>query len=54
MRLEGKVSGIFFLRDRDFGGVDRDCFPCMNQRYGRWGQVRGEEVLCCQFKPKID
>jgi hypothetical protein len=28
-------------------------FSLINQRYGRWGMVRGEEVLCCQFKEKI-
>ncbi len=25
-----------------------------NQRYGRLWKVREEEVLCCQFKAKID
>ncbi len=45
----------FFLKDRDlFFGGDRECFSCINQRLGGWGQVRGEEVLCCQFKAKID
>jgi hypothetical protein len=29
-------------------------FSVNNQRYGRWWQVRGEEVLCCQFKAKIN
>ena len=55
VRLVGKVSGDFFLRDRDFGGGgDGNCFPCINQRFGGWGQVKVEEVLCCQFKAKIE
>jgi hypothetical protein len=29
-------------------------FSVNNQRYGRWGKVIGEEMLCCQFKAKID
>jgi hypothetical protein len=29
-------------------------FSVYNQRFGGWGQVRGEEALCCQFKAKID
>ncbi len=42
------------MRDRDFFGGGRECFPCINPRFGGWGQVREEEVLCCQFKAKID
>jgi hypothetical protein len=29
-------------------------FSVNNQRYGRWGKVRGEEALYCQFKSKIN
>ncbi len=38
--------GILF-----FGG--ECCFSLINQRYGRWGMVRGEEALCCQFSGNI-
>ncbi len=48
------LSGEYFLRDGDFFGGEGECFPCINQRFGEWGQVRGEEVLCCQFKAKIN
>ncbi len=54
MRLVGKVNGDLFFRDRAFWGGGGDCFPCINQRYGKLGQVRGEEALCCRFKAKID
>jgi hypothetical protein len=49
VRLVGKVKGDYFLGTGIWGG-DGDCFPCINQRYGRWGQVRGEEVPCCQLQ----
>ncbi len=52
MRLVGKVSGDFFKGQGGVGGGDGECFPCVNQRFGGWGQVRGEETLCCQFKAK--
>ncbi len=55
MRLVGKVSGDFFEVQGFFlGGGDGECFPCTDQRFGGWGQVRGEEALHCQFKAKID
>jgi hypothetical protein len=53
--LVRKVSRDFFLGTGIvLGGGDGKCFPCMNQRFGGWGQVRGEEALCCQFKAKTD
>ncbi len=53
----GKINRILAgkcLGGQDFFEVDRECFPCINQRFGWWGQVREEEALCCQFKAKID
>ncbi len=40
-------------QDFFFGGGGGECFSCINQRFGMWGQVRGEEALCCQFKANI-
>ncbi len=54
MRLVEKVSGDFFEGQGFFFFGGGECFPCINQRFGGWGQVRGEEALCCQLKAKID
>ncbi len=50
----GYLAEIFFFSDREFFGEDREYFPCTNQKFGEWGQVRGEEALHCHFKAKID
>jgi hypothetical protein len=56
VRLVEKVEWDFFFEGQGFlgGGRDGECFPCINQRFGGWDQIRGEEVLCCQFKAIID
>jgi hypothetical protein len=43
----GMDLGVKLLREGKY------FFSVNNQRYGRWGKVRGEKVLCCQFKAKI-
>jgi hypothetical protein len=48
MWLVGKVGGEYCLGEWEY------LFSVNNQRFGRWGQVRGEEMLCCQFKAKIN
>jgi hypothetical protein len=48
MWLVEKVDEEYCLREGEY------FFRVNNQRYGRWEKVRGEEVLCCQFKAKID
>jgi hypothetical protein len=46
--LVEKVGGVYCLGEGEY------FFSVNNQRYGSWGQVRGEEALCCQFKVKIN
>jgi hypothetical protein len=48
MWFEEKVGGEYFFGEGEY------FFSMNNQRYGRWGMVRGEEALCCQVKTKID
>jgi hypothetical protein len=48
MLLVKKVGGVYCL------GKGEYFFSVNNQIYGRGGQVRGEEPLCCQFKALID
>jgi hypothetical protein len=48
MWLVDKVGEEYCLGEGEY------IFSVNHQRYGRWGKVRGEEALCCQFKAKID